>query len=271
MNISIIIPFFNVQQYTDILLQRLSTQVDNEVEVIVVDDGSEVPFTTKYEWVKVIRQENKGPSSARNRGLREAKGEYIVFIDADDLVAHDYIAQLRKVMPFDYVEMSWKSLPGGANFDVKLYGPDNKLNNPSAVTRAFSRKCIGDVRFNEHKWAAEDEEFTRKVCTPDKLRKVITGYMYFYRTSTPNSITKQFRANKLRNKIIVYHYNIISRHDKWLLKEIMDDSADNEVVVMCSQCYLHEIKNYARVIGEHQYVEGMILKGEPTPHFHQLG
>ena len=78
--LSIIIPYYNCKGYTDELLSCLNKQITNEVEVIVIDDGSDIPFETEYSWVTIIHQENGGPSAARNTGLDNAIGEYIASI-----------------------------------------------------------------------------------------------------------------------------------------------------------------------------------------------
>ena len=95
MKLSIIIPYYNVKPYTDELLDRLAPQITDEVEVILVDDGSKEIYETKYkEWCTVYRQKNKGVSAARNKGLELSHGEYIAFIDSDDLVAPEYVSRI---------------------------------------------------------------------------------------------------------------------------------------------------------------------------------
>ena len=128
--LSIIIPYYNCKEYTDELLSCLDKQITDEVEVILIDDGSKIPYSTKYEWIKIIRQENGGASVARNTGLDSASGEYIAFIDADDMVAENYIsAILGKIAEeqFDYCYLSWKTLPGGWNCQVKLKSVEDKF------------------------------------------------------------------------------------------------------------------------------------------------
>ena len=83
MKLSIIIPCYNAEPFIHELLDCLAKQMAKSVEVIVVDDGSRVPFHTDHGFVKVIRKENGGVSSARNMGIENATGEYIAFIDAD--------------------------------------------------------------------------------------------------------------------------------------------------------------------------------------------
>ncbi len=91
--ISVIIPSYNYEKYIGTTLQSLIAQTLQEWECIVVDDGSTdntkkivTDFAVLDKRIKYIYQNNAGQSSARNNGLRIAKGEYIQFLDADDLL-----------------------------------------------------------------------------------------------------------------------------------------------------------------------------------------
>lgn len=266
MRLSIIIPFYNVQPYTDELLDCLEPQLSDDIEVIVVDDGSLLPFKTEHDWVKVIRQDNAGVSHARNVGLEASCGEYVAFIDADDLVASSYVRQIREQIPFDHLEMSWKSLPGGQQFQTKLSNQNDRLYNPSAVTRVFSRAIIGDVRFNEHKQAAEDAEFTNIVCKRSQKVAIVTDYLYFYRTYTPNSLTKRYLSGDTETKRIVYHYKHITEDMTYLLDEVKRENETNEVYILTEQNDIPQLSEYAKIMRPGK-VRGMELRGEPWPQF----
>ena len=111
--ISIIIPCYNAEPYIYQLLDTLTPQLTDDVEVILIDDGSKEPVVFNHEKIKVIRQQNSGISKTRNKGLKLAKGKYIWFIDADDLVSDNAISYvLNKIdkQDFDYMDLSWKSL-----------------------------------------------------------------------------------------------------------------------------------------------------------------
>lgn len=269
MTISIIIPYYNVKPYTDELLNCLAPQITEDTEVILIDDGSKETYKTDYPWCKVYRQDNGGVSKARNAGLEKAKGEYICFIDSDDLVAKDYISQIKAKMPFDVAEMSWKSLPGGNQYSYKLNNPTDRLSNPSSVTRAFRRETIGNIRFNEKKQAAEDAEFVREIYKNVQKVAVITDFMYFYRTYTPNSLTKRYMTDETDTKRIIYHYNHITADMTDLLAEIKQENETNEVYVLTNQNDIPELANYAKIMTP-QKVRGMELRGEPTPLFSKI-
>lgn len=89
--VSIIIPTYNSAKYIHDAIESVLNQTYQDFEIIVMDDGS-IDNTKKvlrsYIESKKIRyfyQKNKGPSAARNKGIREAKGEYIAFLGADDI------------------------------------------------------------------------------------------------------------------------------------------------------------------------------------------
>jgi glycosyltransferase involved in cell wall biosynthesis len=94
MTVSVVMPCYNVERYVESSLRSALSQAYPHVEVIAVDDGStdgtlavlEGIAAKHPDTVRVVRQENKGATAARNRGLEEATGEYVQFLDADDLI-----------------------------------------------------------------------------------------------------------------------------------------------------------------------------------------
>ena len=268
--LSIIIPYFNGGNYTAELLDRLDPQINDEIEVIVVDDGSAVPFETEYEWAKVIRKRNGGCASARNRGLKVAKGEYIAFIDADDMVPEYFVEKLLKKARgnYDVIDYSWKSLSTSGNqHNYVLHSDDDRLPNPSVCTRAFKRSFIGDVRFNEKKDSTEDEDFSRKLGYLDEENDLKHGsipeYMYFYRTAVEDSKIKRFKKGLMKTKRIVYSYNHVTADMGWLLDEIRREDEQNEVWLLTNQCDIPELKHYCQI---HKPIRtwGHFLRGEMT-------
>lgn len=91
-DLSIIIPCFNSTKYVDralnILLDEQRVYEKISVEIIIVDDGSEIPYSLPenidYQPIKILRQDNLGVSAARNIGVKNARGEYVLFHDSDD-------------------------------------------------------------------------------------------------------------------------------------------------------------------------------------------
>lgn len=92
MKLSIIVPVYNVELYIKQCIESLINQSIDDFEIIVVDDGSkdrsiEIVEKIEDDRIKIIHKENGGLSSARNSGLKVAKGEYIAFVDSDDFIA----------------------------------------------------------------------------------------------------------------------------------------------------------------------------------------
>jgi len=85
---SVVIPVFNREESLRKSIDSIVAQTTTDYEVIVVDDGStdrSCDVARSYEFVRLIEQENAGPGTARNRGVAEATGEYIAFLDSDDV------------------------------------------------------------------------------------------------------------------------------------------------------------------------------------------
>lgn len=274
MKLSIIIPYYNAKEYTDELLDVLSPQMTDDIECILVDDGSEKPFKTKYKWCKVFRKENGGCSTARNVGLDNAVGEYISFIDADDLVPNYFVRKLLEAARTnpDVIEFSWKSLSSteGTQHNKKLNKPTDRLTNPSVCTRAFKRSFIGNTRFNEKKDSTEDEDFSRRIGYLDPTNKftraIISDYMYYYRTAVTNSKIKRFKKGLMKTKRVVYYYKHVTANMRWLIDEIRKEDEINEVWLLTEQNDLPELRKYCQ-ISKPISIWGHYLRGEPYNRF----
>ncbi len=102
LKVSVIVPVYNLSQYIGSTLDSIINQDFKSFELIVIDDGStddslEVindKLSKSLISYKVIHQENSGVSSARNRGIDEAKGEYLVFVDGDDYITGNHLSEL---------------------------------------------------------------------------------------------------------------------------------------------------------------------------------
>ena len=271
MKLSIIIPYYNAKVYTDELLHVLAGQMTNDVEVVLVDDGSDEPYETEYEWVKVIRQSNGGASKARNTGLDNAAGEYIAFIDADDMVSERYIDRIIEKINterFDYCYLSWRTIGHGWKCEVKLNTINDKFPsfNLCVWNRIYKRDLIGDTRFNEKKKIAEDAEFIRDIESGKK--SFIPEYMYYYRSDVPNSLTKRFRDGKLETQRVVYYYPTITK-DMNLLDEVKATDRYAEVIIMTARNEQPELERYAMILPPCQ-IYGTELRGQPTSLFTKI-
>jgi glycosyltransferase involved in cell wall biosynthesis len=95
--VSVIIPYYNGGKYIDKTIKSVLDQAYKEFEIIIVDDGSTDTFTKQYlsqldhSKIKVFYKGNGGVASARNYAILKSQGEYILPLDADDLIAKDYL------------------------------------------------------------------------------------------------------------------------------------------------------------------------------------
>lgn len=103
--ISVIVPVYNVERYLEECLNSIQNQTYNNIEVILVNDGStdnSAVICEKYceqnNRFKLINQENQGQSAARNKGVEASTGEYIAFVDSDDIIQRNYLEKLMQYM-----------------------------------------------------------------------------------------------------------------------------------------------------------------------------
>lgn len=101
LTVSIIVPVYNIEQYLGNCIDSIILQSFESKELILVDDGSTDgsdgicdKYAEKYSWIRAFHQENGGLSAARNRGIREAQGKYITFVDGDDYLNRSYLMDL---------------------------------------------------------------------------------------------------------------------------------------------------------------------------------
>lgn len=185
---SIIIPAFNGSAHVEQSINSVLAQTYRNFEIIIINDGStdnteEKVKGIKDDRLKYIKQENKGASSARNRGIREAKGKYIAFLDADDYWSpshlSDHITFLEKhpeyIMSFNrYITVEngkeelykWKNLSGNI-YPNLLFIENNIIGTPAVVVRSDILKKSG--LFDEKMTLCEDLDLWRRI---SKLGKV---------------------------------------------------------------------------------------------------
>jgi len=102
--LSIIIPLYNVEKYASDTTKSILSQHTNDIEVILVDDGSTdnslQAYTEKLSDLDVLalRQENTGPGGARNLGIRHASGEYLLFLDSDDFLLPNAVVNILSTL-----------------------------------------------------------------------------------------------------------------------------------------------------------------------------
>lgn len=184
--ISVVIPYYKTYEETTKLLDILVPQL-KESEIILVDDGCYEERLDKYDINVIHLEENKGISYARNVGIKEAKGEYIVFVDSDDLVANDYIETLLdkiKTSEFDYCYFSWKAL----NSNLRVIINDEPPAWNWAVWNAIYKKDYVEL-YDDNVRIYEDVPWQQKMRAKNGKKEIINKILYYYNDGRPGSLT----------------------------------------------------------------------------------
>ena len=204
--ISVIVPVYNVENYLEECLESIQNQTYTNIEVIMINDGStdgskEIceRFCLQDNRFKLVTQENQGQSIARNIGVAESKGKFIVFIDSDDIVRVDLLDQLMNYMSdeIDIVECDKTEdiqylNEKGKDIQVKefdsneaLYKCFNHAVSWSPVAKLYRREIVEKIPFLEN--LIYEDFYTGIVSLKyiNKMRKIdYIGYYYRYHTSS---------------------------------------------------------------------------------------
>jgi glycosyltransferase involved in cell wall biosynthesis len=184
--LSIITPYYNRLEYIKKLANVLEPQLDQTVEWIIVDDGTNEKELEQLKAKVIHLPTNSGGASVpRNVGLDNAKGKYITFIDSDDLVTNDYIQTIKDSFKYEYeyCYFSWKS-----RVNEVLISKEPPKWNCCVWNCIYKKDLIGDIRFNPKLKIAEDYEFNQKV--RKGIHRAIPKIIYIYNIDTPNSLIK---------------------------------------------------------------------------------
>lgn len=191
--LSIIIPYYNSLPYLTQLAKVLAPQLTEEVEVIIVDDGCwewELELLSFPAIVVHLGENSGGASVPRNVGLDFARGQYITFIDSDDMVTANYINTILQMIDnqsFDYCFISWENQLGKK---VIITAMPPKWNC-CVWNCVYSRSLIGETRFKRSLKKAEDLDFNLRV--RKGRRANIVEPLYIYNEAVPQSLSKQPR------------------------------------------------------------------------------
>ena len=253
--ISFILTYYNlpVEMLQKCIDSILTLAVNaGEREIIVVDDGSEnspVSELMKYgDEITYIRQRNMGLSEARNKGIQMATGEYLQFVDADDLLVkagYDYCIgiardQRPEMILFDFTSSAVQAtthqhspLQSGSHYmrHHNLHG--------TACGYLFRRTILGELRFTAGIYH-EDEEFTPLLLLRTETVCVTNAQAYFYQQRDNSIITKSDIRHRLRKLNDLK--GVISRlHDVADHRPVDDRTALQRRVAQLTMDYLYQI------------------------------
>lgn len=216
--ISVVVPVYNVEKYLPKCLDSLLSQTYKNLEIICVNDGSPdnsikilQEYASKDSRIKVISQENKGLSGARNTGMKSATGELIYFIDSDDWISSDYLQNMYKTMSSLDVDVVidgkhsyvWengtqkvkKSRYEGV-FEKNKFNLRKTLGFVMVWNKLYKRKFLEDTGvFYPEGVTCEDCFFYYTVFTKVRKFAIINNGTYFYRQND-KSLMSQIKSGK---------------------------------------------------------------------------
>lgn len=164
MNVSIVIANYNYARFLGEAIESALAQTHPPLEVIVVDDGStddSVAVAKRYP-VRIIEKANEGVARTRNRGAREARGEYVVFLDADDVLAPEFVARCHAALrdtgaAYAYTEVEKFGLQTGLLHTRAFDGRALFEGNYIPVTTLLRRDVFLDAGGFDPTWPAHED------------------------------------------------------------------------------------------------------------------
>lgn len=212
--ISIIIPIYNVGGELRRCIDSILNQTYKKLEVILVDDGStddsaEIcdEYAGKYKFIRVLHQENRGVSVARNLGVKQATGDYVSFVDADDYLHPEYFEILLKGLENSEAEVScckwtWDVCENPKVFP-KVFPSFEVLSAEEAFVsskvekgpycKIVKRDAIGKIEFNKNLVFLEDSIYTKDLLLNGLIKNVVVTSLplyYYYQRPSSASHTK---------------------------------------------------------------------------------
>ena len=212
--VSIIIPIYNSSKYLNKLLSDIVDQTYKNIEIILIDDGSEdnsleicKNFQHKDERIKIISQKNQGVSSARNEGIECATGKCVTFIDSDDTVDKSFIEVLVNNVENDcLVKVNNKKINKNKLVARQEYLKEIISGKILGVSWGylFERDLLKNINFDINTSYMEDTIFIVQYLFKVKKIKVLKERLYYHQNNY-NSLTN---SNELERKINEYMYSI---------------------------------------------------------------
>lgn len=227
--ISVIIPIYNAEKYLRQCLDSVISQTFNNFEVICVDDGStdnSRKILEEYKIldsrIKVILQDNHGVSSARNQGIENSTGDYLAFLDADDLLHIQFLEIMYNTAHENNLELVWcnhKKINDEKNQSPKLltHKPQeiyyeqifnkylsHKTNIGSMVWgKLYRRDKLQDIRFDTNINIAEDVLFTHNILFNINRAAYIPENLIYYRVRSGSLSNSKIKPKTIDDHLYV--------------------------------------------------------------------
>ena len=278
--VSIIVPVYNTENYVEKCLQSLAKQTMQDFEIIVVNDGSTdnsettiKKFIEEHQTLNItyLRKENGGLASARNYGMKYAKGKYLSFIDSDDYIEENLYKDLEKYMEeeIDIIKFKMQTVDENGKIIEKLDGP---VFEKSTGEEAYKKLCTFDLfidpaciylykreffmenNFQYELRYHEDFGLTSLIIIQAKSFVSTNKYGYYY-LQTTNSLTRQkdYKTDIERAKDVLKHYDNMSQKLKNYqiqeeTKKIVKRYYTNGVLLKTNSLKGEELDNYCKEI-----------------------
>lgn len=302
---SIIIPVYKVEKYINKCLESVFNQSFKDFEVIIINDGTpdkSMDIVKNYD-VKVIEQKNQGQSTARNNGIKKAKGEYLIFLDSDDYWEKDLLNQINKSLKnkpdvvrfqmkeiyeeqdgiIEYKEKGFKGLTGEKAFEeiCKYHIVDAAC--PYAIKREYWNK--NKFQFKPG-LVHEDYGLIPLIIIKAELVNSIEyiGYNYIQRTGSTMNSTSYEKTKKKALDMLEHYRFLISEIDKTNInsKAFKSFVANSIILKSCTlkgkdyrkyQKCLKQEKAYDNVLDDTlpRKIKKLLLKISPKLYYKTLG
>ncbi len=230
--LSVIIPFYNMGQYIDDTLQSIYASDYKQLEIIIVNDGStEKESVEKLEQlarkdIKIIHQTNQGLALARNVGAREATGDFLAFLDADDKISNTYYSRAIEILQCKsnvFFVGCWVQYFGESNNQWPAFIPEppyilfhNMVNSSGLVYKreSFLKAGLNDPHFI---YGMEDYESVLNLIEHGYGGVVIPEFHFYYRVRR-SSMARGFNKSNM-----AYLYQLITEKHKKLYTNFATD------------------------------------------------
>lgn len=242
--VSVVVPIYNTEKYLSACINSIIHQTYPNIEVILVDDGStdnslktSKKFASQNNNIVVVSKKNGGASSARNDGLQQAGGDYVMFVDSDDIINKDLVRHLVTISTdVDIVTSDIQSFSSegiiGSDAMSSSTARTKTLNSKMAMVsmlyqkeitgspcaKLYSMSVLEGVRFDESIAIAEDLLFNFIVMKKAKNIKVTNFTGYYYRNNESGAMNSSFSPKRMTGLRATEQILALSRDDELLVR-----------------------------------------------------
>ncbi len=226
-HISVLIPVYNVKEYLSACLDSVLKQTFQDFEVICINDGSTDnsldilnQYAQKDNRIHIILQENQGVSVARNTGLSNAKGDYITFLDSDDMIAPTFLETLITALEKNpSAQFAWcdfkEEIPNSfIKTDISTFiTVKNPLDHfilrkkprigASSCAKLYKKQVLNNLEFPKGLTVGEDLIFLYTLLLQSKVAVYVSEVLYFYRIRENSAMHKPLTQKRLDDEIEV--------------------------------------------------------------------